>query len=161
MTTHDERGQSNTRVRFDPHGTRANHIDGRILISTIQGPYNLELLQSAGEAALRLRRSLMESGPWGYIEIVERSAMATPDAIVEMKRHNEDPARNHNRVAAALVLRSGVEGSLVAKIIYMNVWSGVAHPFRIFDEFEDARRWVGNEVDAAIGPTAQKESAKV
>jgi len=132
--------------RFDPHGNRINRIEGRILISTFQGPFNVELLRVAGASALQLRRALMETGAWGYIEIIERSAMATPEALVEMKRANEDTERSRNRVAAAIVLSPDIEGRRVAESIYSSVWKDVAHPFRIFDRLPDAERWIGEQL---------------
>jgi len=130
---------------FDAHGTRTNRIEGRVLISTFRGPFNVELVKAAGGSALQLRQSLMETGTWGYIEIIEHSAMATPDAIAEMTRANEDPQRNLNRIAAAVVLSHGIEGGRVAGLIYKNAWRGVTHPFKIFSILDDAKSWINEQ----------------
>lgn len=146
MSLHNRICAAVHRAGFDPHGERLNRIEGRILISTFQGPFNVELLRMSGAAALALRRSLMETGPWGYVENIERNAIATPEAIAEMKRANEDPMRNRNRIAAAVVIPNGVEGGRVAESIYTKVWRDVAHPFRVFDTFAEARDWIAAQI---------------
>jgi hypothetical protein len=146
MTSQNRAVSALHRIRFDPHGERLNRIEGRILVSTFQGPFNVELLRVSGAQALDLRRALMDSGRWGYIEIIERSAMATPEAIAEMKRANEDPKRNRNRIAAAVVIPREVEGGRVAGSIYVNAWKDVSHPFRVFGGFADARDWIAAQL---------------
>ena len=137
-------------MRFEPHGRRTNRIEGRILISTFEGPFNVELLRVAGRQALEMRSDLMREGPWGYVEVVEKSAMATPEALAEMKNANLDPERCFNRVAAAVVVPSDVEGVHIGRHTYQAVWRGVAHPFKLFDEFTSAYQWVAGHVDRAI-----------
>jgi hypothetical protein len=146
MTAQNRALSAHYRIGFDPHGERLNRIEGRILVSTFQGPFNVELLRVSGAEALDLRRTLMETGAWGYVEIIERSAMATPEAIAEMKRANEDPKRNRNRIAAAVVIPRDVEGGRVAGSIYVNAWKDVSHPFRVFDVFADARDWIAAQI---------------
>ena len=146
MTQENQSVLTGGKILFGPHGTRVNEIDGRILVSRWQGPFNLELLKAASAPTLDLRRTLMDTGHWGYIAIIERSGMATQDAIAELKHLVEDPERSSNRVAAAVVLAPDLEGRIIAESIYTHIWKDVLHPFKIFARFSEARDWVNDQL---------------
>lgn len=68
---------------FRPHGEFTCHVDGRLIVSDVAGPWNLELVQ-AWAAELHQHASRMTPGPHeGTRHFDSRATLVVADATVE------------------------------------------------------------------------------
>ena len=120
-------------------------VDGRIVISEIEGPWNLELVEAWAIPAARLYAKLGASGRCGGIGVHTKSLLTSPQSIRRLRELTALAVANHNIAACAVVGAAGVEGYQLAPTFMARIYEGIV-PFEMFDSVERAKVWVNHAI---------------
>ena len=69
--------------RFQPHGRVEFRVDGRLLLTVAEGPFNAELVSSLQPLSLEMFGRMREGGAWGHLVSFRGSALAIPEALAD------------------------------------------------------------------------------
>lgn len=134
---------------YEPHGSVTLTLEGRIALSRVTGPWNLELVKTWVKAVRPLERQLRSLQGHATLIVVERSMLTTPDALALMRFTAEMSYTFFHLKACALVAGPDVEGSNFASAIFKPVFDGLS-PFAIFDNEADARAWIDRVLNGEV-----------
>ena len=121
------------------HGFFEVSVEGRILISRVTGPWNLEAVEAYSEEVNRKIKQLIGQ-PWGVLAIVSGEPIHTPESMQEMT----DTIRFHRslgRCATALVFVD-VEGVHLMKTMLAPMYIDSKEPYYFADDEASARSWL-------------------
>ncbi|KAA3653915.1 MAG: hypothetical protein DWQ11_06560 [Proteobacteria bacterium] len=133
---------------FAAHGDFALRQEGRLLMSDLTGPWNLELVDRYRvEVAPHVAR-LAAGGPWAQIAVCHRSVLAPQDALQALADSARLLAGQYHRVAIAYVLPPEVEGHGIMESVFDRLYKGF-QAVACFDALAPACAWALAQVDAA------------
>lgn len=133
---------------FPAHGDFALRQDGRLLMSDLTGPWNLERVDRYRiEVAPHVAR-LAAKGPWAQIAVCHRSELAPQDALLALADSARLLAGQYHRVAIAYVLPPGVEGHGLMESVLTRLYGGF-QTAACFDALAPACTWALAQVEAA------------
>jgi hypothetical protein len=125
---------------FRPHGKFATHVDGRLMVSEITGPWNKELVEYWGLRCYPEAKRLSEEGPYVGIAVIRESMLCPADALESLRRIVRYSATHLNCIAHVIVADAGVDGRDFLEPVFARIYEGVvAHA--IFYTFEEACAW--------------------
>jgi hypothetical protein len=125
---------------FRPHGHFANHVEGRLIVSEITGPWNRELVQYWARQCLPPATLLAKDGPYVGIAVIRNSMLCPADALEELARVVRYSATRLNCIAHVIVADASVDGRDFLEPVFARIYDGVvAHA--IFYTIEEARAW--------------------
>ena len=125
---------------FRPHGTFATHVEGRLMVSEITGPWNKELVEYWGEQCYPAAQLLSASGPYVGIAVIRASMLCPHDAMESLRRIVRHSATRLHCIAHVIVADASVDGRDFLEPVFARIYEGVvAHA--IFYTLEEARAW--------------------
>jgi hypothetical protein len=132
------------RGRFPAHGRAAFSVEGRLLITEAEGPFNAELVLALRAPVTEASAPLRAQGrAWGQLSHFRRSALASPDTLVaftalltEMREAGAAPA------FTAYVLGEEVEGATLMATPFRRCFQAAGLGFAHFGHEAEARAWL-------------------
>ena len=125
---------------FRPHGHFSTHVEGRLLVSEVTGPWNRELVENWGLDCYPQARALSAEGPYVGIAIIRESMLCPPDAMLSLRKVAHLSATRLQCLAHLIVADASVEGRDFLESTFVKLYDGViAH--RLFPTLDEARAW--------------------
>lgn len=136
---------------FEAHGQVEVHLEGRILMTSLTGPFNVELIRHWIRISAPLAEQLGRELPFGSINIVRGSILSSPEAFDLLGRTLYHFTHTLYGVASACVADAAVEGRDMIESSYMRRHAQNL-PQRFFYDLDSARAWVNEQIRAAPVP---------
>lgn len=129
---------------FPPHGRVQWHIDGQLLRSEVEGPFNKELAQLVGPILHRAFTQLTAQGPCAEVVVVRGSAMAGPEVLAALAQGLRQLVQAGLAPrGTAFVIAPAVEGSHVMPALLAQSYADAGWPaFQVFETVEAAHTWL-------------------
>lgn len=125
---------------YRPHGRFATHVEGRLMVSEVTGPWNKELVEYWGQQCYPAAKALGEGGPYVGIAVIHNSMLCPADALEALARVVRYSATRLHCIAHVIVADASVDGRDFLEPVFARVYEGVvAHA--IFYTVEEARAW--------------------
>lgn len=125
---------------YRPHGRFATHVEGRLMVSEVTGPWNKELVEYWGQQCYPAAKALGESGPYIGIAVIHNSMLCPADALEALARVVRYSATRLHCIAHVIVADASVDGRDFLEPVFARIYEGVvAHA--IFYTVEEARAW--------------------
>lgn len=130
--------------RFPAHGRAAFSVDGRLLITEAEGPFNAELVAALRQPVLLAAEPLRAQGrPWGQLSRFRRSALASPEALAAFTQLlTEMHAEGVAPLFTAYVLGDEVEGATLMGPLFRRCFESAGLGFAHFAHEDEARAWL-------------------
>lgn len=125
---------------FRPHGKFSTHVEGRLIVSEVTGPWNKELVEYWGLHCYQAARELSDSGPFVGIAVIRNSMLCPADALEALGRVVRHSATKLHCIAHVIVADASVDGRDFLEPVFARVYEGVVE-HAIFYTFEEAREW--------------------
>jgi hypothetical protein len=109
-------------MEFAAHGSFEMRVEGQIIFTSVQGPYNQELALNHSLILHSLSLELKRNGPWIEIITFSKSALFTPRAA-EVHRKGVIAAKNDNIAAFVFVMDNDVEGRQLAISLFTEIFA--------------------------------------
>ena len=136
--------------KFKPHGRAEFERDGQILICHAVGPFNKELVVAIAAIQPKLLNEIISDGEWANITILSRSALATPDALLELGKYLSSIVNQSARsCASALVIGNYVEGRKFMAPYIIKAFADIGTKLVLFDTIRSANDWAVEEINTA------------
>jgi hypothetical protein len=133
-------------VVFAPHGQFSLHRDGSILVTTLRGPWNIELVQLWAKAALPYSVEMQATGsPWGGVAIITDSMLCTPEAMLALRKIVAFGVQTLGCISQVVVAAPGVTGRGIVESAFQQVYEGLCLS-NFFDDYESAREWTYSQI---------------
>ncbi len=123
---------------FQQHGEFSIHVEGRIIVSDVLGPWNRELVDNWSRQGYPLVKALAASGPYVGINIIRGSMLCTPDAFDAMRAVVEYATAKLRCVGNMIVADANVEGRELLLGTYARLYEGLV-PNQFFHDIDGAR----------------------
>ncbi|MFZ6742361.1 hypothetical protein ACO0LC_03975 [Undibacterium sp. JH2W] len=130
-----------TETAFPPHGQFKIYLEGRILVTEVSGPWNVELVRQWGAAVRPYSLQLMHGGPWAGLAIIKKSMLSTPEGMEELGRITANGVTTFACIANVVVATPDVAGRGVVESAFKRIYEGVC-AYAFFDEADEARQWL-------------------
>ncbi|MES2319879.1 MAG: hypothetical protein V4631_20560 [Pseudomonadota bacterium] len=127
-------------IKFQPHGAFKTRVEGRILVSDLHGPWNLELVDKWMKVAHPLVKELAATGPHVHITIVTGSLLCPPDALDRLAAVIVYTTAHMRCIANIVVAAADVEGRALFEPMYARIYEG-SPPHALFLDVDSARAW--------------------
>lgn len=125
---------------FRPHGRFATHIEGRLMVSEVTGPWNKELVEYWGQQCYPAAKALSDQGPYVGIAVIHNSMLCPADALEALAKVVRYSATRLHCIAHVIVADASVDGRNFLEPVFARIYEGVvAHA--IFYTIEEARAW--------------------
>jgi hypothetical protein len=138
---------------FSPIGSYELQVEGRLLVSTQSGPFNLAYSQEYAGKAGRLARQLNDSGPYIVLTVFRGSMLYATDALeFTYGRARMDEPALRRCVAHAIVAGPDVQGRETMRPWvekYFQERGLTSTTGRLFSDESEARRWLTQALEAA------------
>lgn len=134
---------NNIQSMFPPHGESSITVEDQILVVRTQGPWNRELVLTAGEIVLAKAKEF-EGRPWCLLGIIYGDGLHTPDAYQEMI-HAIRTQQTIGRNGTALVLVD-VGDSRFYRDIYARMYGAAEEPVQFCADEAAARDWIATRL---------------
>jgi hypothetical protein len=125
---------------FQPHGEFSLHIDGRILVTTMRGPWNAELVQLWAKAAHPYSIDMQAGGAWGGIAVITESMLGTPDGMHALRKAVSYGVQHLGCISQVVVAAPEVAGRGLVEGAFQRVYEGLCVS-NFFDDYESAKTW--------------------
>ncbi|MBN8506060.1 MAG: hypothetical protein J0L58_16465 [Burkholderiales bacterium] len=134
---------------FPAHGRATFTLDGRILVTDAEGPFNAELVAALRQPVLLASEPLRGQGrPWGQLSRFRRSAMASPEALAAFTRLlTEMRAEGTAPPFTAYVMTDEVEGARLMLPLLRRCFEAAGLGFAHFAQEDEARAWLLAQLD--------------
>ncbi|PWF49338.1 hypothetical protein [Massilia glaciei] len=126
--------------KFRPHGNYKLRLDGRILVSDLQGPWNLELVDAWMRAAYPMVKELAATGPHVHLTVVTGSLLCTPESLDRLTEVIVYTTAHMKCVGNPVVAAAEVEGRALFEPMYARIYDG-SPPRGLFYDIETAKTW--------------------
>lgn len=127
-------------ISFRAHGQFDISVDGRIVITEVDGPWNRELVVNWAGRMVALCEPLAATGPYVAIAVVRGSILCPPDALDSLRTAIAYGAARLDCIGNAIVADAAVEGRTLMRETYETLFEDIA-PHRYCDKLADARAW--------------------
>ncbi|MES2017662.1 MAG: hypothetical protein V4484_14320 [Pseudomonadota bacterium] len=125
---------------FAAHGEFKAHVEGRIIVSEVVGPWNKELVDKWSRVMYGYAKQLSASGPHVGIARIHTSMMCPPDALQAMRQAVLFGNERLGSIGNALVADPGVEGRALMLPMYEQLYLG-GNPYAFFHDLDSATAW--------------------
>jgi hypothetical protein len=122
---------------FRAHGQFSSRVDGRLIFSSVTGPWNKELVQEWAVSSHALVKSV---GPHVGIALIQESMLCTPEALQVLRHSAQYAAKSLHCIAHAMVADKSIDGRDLVDASFLRAYEGVI-PFAIFYTVDEARAW--------------------
>jgi len=127
-------------LNFIPHGEYKLRLEGRVLISELVGPWNLELVNNWMKAAHPIVKTLASTGPHVHMTIVTGSLLCPPEALDRLAEVIVYTTAHMRCVGNPVVAAADVEGRALFELMYARIYEG-SPPRGLFLDYESAMTW--------------------
>ncbi len=124
--------------KYSQHGSFATRVEGRLIISDVNGPWNVELVRSWGREAHALAVGL--SGPHVGIAVLHGSVMCPPDAFALMREMIAYAIAHLDLIGNCVAADATVEGASLLEPLYANFYDP-GTPHRFFSDLDECKSW--------------------
>ena len=128
---------------FPPKGDQSSWIQGRILITRVQGSWNLEQHRRASAQMAPLVGELESSGPWASLVILTDTLLTSLEVLAAGREAVASGALMRLR-ALAWVIGEGVEGRAVLLPRYRRLYEGLL-PTEVFVSEREGIAWLSQQ----------------
>ena len=128
-------------IQFQAHGKFTLRVEGRLLITEVCGPWNVELVELWAKESRDLVKYLSARGKWASLAIVKQSLLSTPDAMAILGEVMSYAVKEANMVASAKVRTEDVEGFGLVEPLFHNMYKNLC-PFNFFTDTSAASDWL-------------------
>jgi hypothetical protein len=125
---------------FRPHGEYKLRLEGRVLISELVGPWNLELVNTWMKAAHPIVKQLAATGPHVHMTIVTGSLLCTPEALDRLAEVIVYTTAQMQCIGNPVVAAADVEGRALFELMYARIYDG-SPPRGLFFDYASAKAW--------------------
>src|SRR4051812_30321104 len=112
---------------FRQHGLFTAHVEGRILITEVTGPWNLEMIENWARHVYPMAKALAADGPHVSISIIRESMFCPPDAFDALRRTVEFGVSKLHLLGQLNVADQSVEGRGFLESTYARIYEGTTH----------------------------------
>ena len=127
-------------VTFEPHGEYKLRLEGRVLVSELLGPWNLELVDTWMKAAHPMVKELAATGPHVHMTIVTGSLLCTPAALDRLAAVIVYTTAKMQCIGNPVVAAANVEGRALFEQMYARIYDG-SPPRGLFLDYASAKAW--------------------
>ncbi len=127
-------------LKFEPHGEYKLRLEGRVLVSELVGPWNLELVDNWMKAAHPMVKELAATGPHVHMTIVTGSLLCTPEALDRLAAVIVYTTARMQCVGNPVVAAANVEGRALFEPMYARIYDG-SPPRGLFFDYASAKAW--------------------
>ncbi len=127
-------------LTFMPHGEYKLRLEGRVLVSELVGPWNLELVNAWMKDAHPYVKQLAATGPHVHMTIVTGSLLCPPDALDRLAEVIVYTTAKMRCVGNPVVAAANVEGRALFEPMYARIYDG-SPPRGLFLDYESAMVW--------------------
>ena len=127
-------------AKFEPHGEYKLRLEGRVLISELLGPWNLELVNNWMAAAHPMVKQLAASGPHVHMTIVTGSLLCPPEALDRLAEVIVYTTARMQCIGNPVVAAADVEGRALFEPMYARIYNG-SPPRGLFFDYASAKAW--------------------
>jgi len=129
--------------RFRPHGSVEVSFDGRIMRFESAGPFNAELMATAGLAMRDVLKELPPAGPWWELVRLHGSALISMEVLPALEKLIVD-LRNEGLQSegTAIVAEQDVDGFKLMIRPYLAVYSANGRTAEVFANYAEAEQWI-------------------
>lgn len=128
-----------TMSTFGNHGSYEARLQGRILVFTARGPWNLESMDAAASSFVNLSQQL-HGAPWGMVGIFYGEPVHVPEAasrLIEIVKEEKKTGR-----AATGIVLSHCDVPLLGEQHLTDIYTAAGETFAFFDTEAQATEWV-------------------
>jgi hypothetical protein len=125
---------------FRPHGEYKLRLEGRVLVSELVGPWNLELVDTWMKAAHPMVKALAATGPHVHMTIVTGSLLCTPPALDRLAEVIVYTTAKMRCIGNPVVAAADVEGRALFEPMYARIYDG-SPPRGLFLDYASAKAW--------------------
>lgn len=133
---------------FNPHGTVFHTIEGRCLVSRVNGSWNMEMHARANAAAAPLIADLMNTGPWGSVVEIGETLVSGLEVLEFGRQYVMETKDAMRMISLAWVILPSVEGYKLLLGRYAALYEGVV-PTAVFADMQSALDWSEAQVQHA------------
>lgn len=126
--------------RFRAHGEFSTRVEGRLVISEVTGPWNIELVRECTAELHAMALPLAASGPHVGVAVIHGSILCPPDAFALLAGSIRYAARRLGCIGNCIVAGPQVEGRDLMQAQYAQIYVGLT-PYGRFDDLDSARAW--------------------
>ncbi|MES2898876.1 MAG: hypothetical protein V4723_04060 [Pseudomonadota bacterium] len=127
-------------LKFRPHGEYKLRLEGRVLVSELLGPWNLELVNNWMKAAHPIVKELAATGPHVHMTIVTGSLLCTPEALDRLAEVIVYTTAKMQCIGNPVVAAKNVEGRALFEPMYARIYDG-SPPHGLFLDYPSAKAW--------------------
>jgi len=127
-------------LKFQPHGEYKLRLEGRVLISELVGPWNLELVDTWMKAAHPMVKELAATGPHVHMTIVTGSLLCPPEALDRLAEVIVYTTAKMQCIGNPVVAAANVEGRALFEPMYARIYDG-SPPRGLFIDYKSAMAW--------------------
>lgn len=127
-------------AKFEPHGQYKLRLEGRVLISELVGPWNLELVDAWMKAAHPMVKALAATGPQVHMTIVTGSLLCPPEALDRLAAVIVYTTAQMQCIGNPVVAAANVEGRALFEPMYARIYDG-SPPRGLFLDYASAKAW--------------------
>ncbi len=127
-------------IKFRPHGEFKLRLEGRVLVSDILGPWNLELVDAWMKEAHPMVKALAATGPHVHLTVITGSLLCTPDALDRLAEVIVYTTLKMQCVGNPVVAAADVEGRALFEQMYARIYDG-SPPRGLFLDYATAKAW--------------------
>lgn len=136
---------------FLPHGEFGLYRDGRILVTTLRGPWNTELVQLWAKAAHPYSIEMQaDGGAWGGIAIITESMLGTPEGMHALRNAVSYGVQKLGCISYVVVAAPEVAGRGIVESAFQRVFEGICLS-NFFDDYASAKAWTLAQITAHKG----------
>ena len=133
--------QAEIETTFPPHGQFNIYLDGRILVTEVHGPWNVELVRRWAAAVRPYSLQLMPGGPWAGLALIRGSMLSTPEGMEALADVTANGVQHFGCIANIVVAAADVAGRGVIETQFKRIYEGVC-AYGFFYEMTEAREWL-------------------
>jgi len=127
-------------LKFLPHGEYQLRLEGRVLVSELVGPWNLELVDTWMKAAHPMVKELAATGPHVHLTIVTGSLLCTPESLDRLADVIVYTTAKMQCIGNPVVAAENVEGRALFEQMYARIYDG-SPPRGLFLDYASAKAW--------------------
>jgi len=125
---------------YRPHGRFATHVEGRLMVTEVTGPWNKELVEYWAQQRYPAAKALGEAGPYVGIAVIHDSMLCPADALEALARVVRYSAARLHCIAHVIVADASVDGRNFLEPVFARIYQGVVD-HAIFYTVDEARAW--------------------
>ncbi|MES2048759.1 MAG: hypothetical protein V4447_10190 [Pseudomonadota bacterium] len=140
---------------FQAHGEFSLYRDGNILVTSVRGPWNIELIKSWAKATLPYTLEMQTIGVWAAVAIVTESMLCPPDALEALRKSVAYSVHHLGCISHSIVAKPDVAGRGFVEPVFRRVYEGLCAS-NFFDDYESAKVWSNAQIQNAVNSRVGK-----